>query len=105
VLSRILEEKKSSGLRVIGAAFTEEAAETLPRFLERAKPGYVCGVMERGAALALLKKPAGERLIPGVALLDRSGKLVEFHDTASEFFRSQEAEEANLRGLAERGLK
>jgi hypothetical protein len=83
----------------VGLAYTEDAAGTLPKYLDRARPAFPIGTVTPAAAAAFLGAEPGERLIPTLVVVDPRGVVRFQKDALTGHFSDPDQEEARTRAV------
>jgi len=95
ILSRIQGEYGSRGFQALAAAFNEMAAQLLPEFVNRFRPGFPVGFASRESVTEYLQIPSNVPFnVPTYVFIDKKGVIQGQHTGGGKFF---EAEERNIR--------
>ena len=100
MLSGVQKDLGPKGLRVIGLAIDQNAAQSLYSFVEKAKANFPIGVYDNQAARDYLQLPIMNRMMmPQIAIIDRKGMIVDQH-AADDAWMKEDVMEKNIRAAA-----
>jgi len=76
VLDKLQREYGPRGLQTVGAAINDDAPKEIASFVQRYRPGYPFGYLDRDSAVKLAAIPPGKRpFVPILMFIDRKGMV------------------------------
>jgi peroxiredoxin len=104
MMNRIQKDYGAQGLQVVGAAIDENAAFSIAPWVQRYRPAFPCGFLERDAAIKIGDMAKDARpVVPVLMFIDGTGTVrVQYYGNDAVF---KQDTEKSFRGIASALLK